>query len=142
MDSSGGPVRREDKGAVSLLPRSPGHLLLLPFLPGSRQETPKFHFFCLIPVFIVLQAQGCTIQDVPQPIQVFLDASLSVLLLPCGWTSIIQTNLLFISLSNSLFPLHCTDPGSCASCSPSPIVLPPAGLSHVPLACALSWSSR
>lgn len=38
--------------------------------------------FCLIPVFIVLQAQGCTIQNVPQPIQVFLDSSLSALLLP------------------------------------------------------------
>lgn len=39
------------QGAASLLPRSPGHLLLLLFLPGSRQEAPKFpsfsSFLCL-----------------------------------------------------------------------------------------------
>lgn len=62
--------------AASLLPRSPSHLLFLSFLPGSRQEAPKFPFFCLIPMFIVLQVQGCTVQDVLQPIQVLLASSL------------------------------------------------------------------
>lgn len=60
----------------------------------------------------------------------------------CGRTSIVQANLLFILLSNSPFPVHCADPSLCATCSSSPIVLPPAGLSHDPLAWALSWSSR
>lgn len=77
VDSSGGLGRRES--AAPLLPKSPGQLLLLLFLPGSRHEAPSFPFLQLIPAFIVLQAQGCTIQDVPQPIQVLLDSSLTTL---------------------------------------------------------------
>lgn len=142
VDSSGGLVRRESRVLLLSLQR---HLLLLLFLPGSRHEAPRFPSLCLIPAFIVPQAQGCTVQDVPQPIQVLLDSSLTLLLLPCGWTSIIQTNVPFILLASSLFPVHCTVPAPWASCSPSPIVLPAAGLSHDPLACVgahceLLWS--
>lgn len=138
VDSSGELVRRESR---VLLPSFQRYLLLLLFLPGSRPEAPRFPSLHLIPAFIVPQAQGCTIQDVPQPIQVLLDSSLSALLLPCGWTSIMQTNVPFILLTSTLFPVHCTAPAPWASCSPSPIVLPSAGLSRDPLACAPNWSS-
>lgn len=138
VDSSGGLVRRESRVLLLSFQR---HLQLLLFLPGSRHKAPRFPSLHLIPAFIVPQAQGCTIQDVPQPIQVLLDSSLTALLLPCGWTSIIQTNVPFILLTSSLFPVPRIAPAPWASCSPSPIVLPPTGLSHDPLACALSWSS-
>lgn len=56
--------------------------------PRKQTKAPKFHSFCLIPVFMVFQAQGCTILNVHQPIQVFLASQLSAFLLLHGCTSI------------------------------------------------------
>lgn len=139
VNSLGGLVRGESR--MPLLPKSPEQLLLLLFLPGNRHKAPGFPSLHLFPAFIVLQAQGCTTQDAPRPIQVLLDSGLTAFLLPCGWSSVIETNVSFILPTSSLFPAHCTAPALWASCSPSPIVWPPAGLSHDPLACAPSWSS-
>lgn len=143
MDSSGRPVT--EKVGCSFSPskvsRPPA---VVAVSPRKQRRSPKISF--LLPHSCVYSAAGTGLYRPgcfpSQSKSFWTPASLLSYSPVDGPASFRQINVFFLLLSNSLFPVHCTDPAPCASCSPSPIVLPPAGLSQTPLARAPSWSSR